>query len=63
MPVPESLFNNFFKKETPAKGLSCKFRKLFKNTFFIEHLWWLLLMHLQQEKWKAFQKERSNSRQ
>ena len=29
---------NFIKKETQAKGFSCEFCKIFKNTFFKEHL-------------------------
>ena len=53
-PAPESLFLikfdafmpeacNFIKKETLALVFSCKFWDIFKNPFFIEHLWWLLL--------------------
>ena len=39
---------NFIKKETLAQIFSCEFRKIFKSTFFTEHLWWLLLnIHLQ----------------
>ena len=34
---------NFIKKETLAQVFSCEFCEIFKNTFFIEHLWWLLL--------------------
>ena len=34
---------NFIKKETPAQVLSYESREIFKNTFFIEHLRWLLL--------------------
>ena len=30
---------NFIKKETLAQVFSCEFRKIFKNTFFTEHLW------------------------
>ena len=30
---------NFIKKETLAHGFSCEFCKIFKNTFFTEHLW------------------------
>ena len=37
----QSLF--FLKKRTLAKVFSSEFCKIFKNTFFIEHLWWLLL--------------------
>ena len=31
------------KKETPSQMIPCQFCKIFKNTFFIEHLRWLLL--------------------
>ena len=34
---------NFNKKETPTEVFSCEYHKTFKNSFFIEHLWWLLL--------------------
>ena len=34
---------NFIKKETPAQVFSCGFLKILKNTFFTEHLRWLLL--------------------
>ena len=30
---------NFFKKETLPQVFSCEFREIFKNTFFIEHVW------------------------
>ena len=30
-------------KETLAQVFSCEFCEISKNTFFIEHLWWLLL--------------------
>ena len=45
----ESLYNmspeacNFIKKETPTPVFSCEFDEIFKNNFFIEYLWWLLL--------------------
>ena len=32
-----------FKKATLAQVFSCEFEEIFKNTFLIEHLWWLLL--------------------
>ena len=32
-----------FKKETLAQVFSCEFCEISKNTFFTEHLWWLLL--------------------
>ena len=34
---------NFIKKATLVQVFSCKFSKIFKHTFFIEHLRWLLL--------------------
>ena len=40
MPVLESLFKlQLYKKETLAKGFSCEFFRIFKNTFFTKHLW------------------------
>ena len=33
----------FIKKEALAQVFSCESRGIFKNTFFIEHLGWLLL--------------------
>ena len=35
---------NFIKKETLAQVFSCEFCEIFKNPFFIEQLWWLLLI-------------------
>ena len=37
---------NFIKKEALAQVFSCECCEVFKNTFFIEHLWWLLLSML-----------------
>ena len=34
---------NFIEKETPTRVFFCKFSEVFTNTFFIEHLQWLLL--------------------
>ena len=34
---------NFIKKETLVQAFSCEFCHIFKNTFFIGHLRWLLL--------------------
>ena len=34
---------NFVKEGTLAQVFSCEFSEIRKNTFFIEHLWWLLL--------------------
>ena len=36
---------NFIKKETLAEVFSCEFCEIFKNIFFIEHPWWLLLQN------------------
>ena len=33
------MFCNFIKKETLAQVFSCEFFKIYKNTFFTEHLW------------------------
>ena len=41
--VPEPQACNFIKKETLALMFLCEFGEMFKNTFFIEHLRWLLL--------------------
>ena len=49
--VLKSLFNtvrglkacNFNKKDTPTQVFSCEYHKIFKNSFFMEHLQWLLL--------------------
>ena len=38
-----TFFFNFFKKEPLAHVFSIEFCEIFKNTFFIEHIWWLLL--------------------
>ena len=51
MSVLKSLFNtvrglkacNFHKKETQTQVFSCEYHKIFKNSFFMEHLRWLLL--------------------
>ena len=42
----QSLFFNFnfIKKETLEQVISYEFFEISKNTFFIEHLWWLLPM-------------------
>ena len=44
---------NFIKKETLAQVFSCEFCEIFKNTIFIEHLWWLLLNLAPHEKSRA----------
>ena len=38
-----SFLINFIKKESLPQVLSCEFSEISKNTFFIEHLGWLLL--------------------
>ena len=35
-----------FIKETPVQVFSCEYWEIFKNTFFVEHLWWLLLFRI-----------------
>ena len=35
---------NFIKKKTLAQVFSCEFCEISKNTYFIEQLWWLLLL-------------------
>ena len=39
----DSFLIKFIKKETLAQAFSCEFCEISKNTFFIEHLRWLLL--------------------
>ena len=39
---------HFIRKQTLAQVFSCEFCEFSKNTFFTEHLWWLLL------DWKSF---------
>ena len=43
-------FNNVIKKDTLAQMFFCEFCKDFKNSFLVEHLWWLLLHCLQSGK-------------
>ena len=42
IPAPPQACN--FIKEDLAQAFSCEFCEIFKNTFFTEHLWWLLLL-------------------
>ena len=37
-------FNKLFKKKTQTQVFSCEFCEIFKNTFFMEHRRWLLLI-------------------
>ena len=34
---------NFIKKEAPSQLFSCEYHKMFDNSFFMAHFWWLLL--------------------
>ena len=51
MSVLESLCNkatglmafNFIKKEAPSQVFSSEYHKMFDNSFFMEHFWWLLV--------------------
>ena len=45
-PVLETLFNKHCYKEIATQMFSCKYFKIFKNIFFMEHLRWLLLQIL-----------------
>ena len=37
---------NFIKKYTPTQEFSCQFCESLKNTFFEEHLRWILLQRI-----------------
>ena len=41
------LLKKFIRKETPTQVFSCEYCKISKNSFFIEHLQWLLLKYYQ----------------
>ena len=41
--VKVSLLINFITKKTPTQMFSFEFYETFNDTFFIKHLWWLLL--------------------
>ena len=47
LPVPRVSFSfracNFIKKETLTQVFSGKFYETCKNSFFIKHIWWILL--------------------
>ena len=49
-PVLEPLFNKHCYKEIPTQMFSCKYCKIFKNSFFIEHLRCLLPQVLQKKE-------------
>ena len=48
-PMLEPLFNKHCHKEIPTQMFSCKYCKIFKYSFFIQHLRWLLLQVLQKK--------------
>ena len=59
-PVLESCVEwscNVIKKETLVQVFSCEFCEISKNTFFTEHLWWLLLkwVHIKLSRLYNFQ--------
>ena len=43
---------NFIRKDSLAQVLSCEFCEISKNTFYREHLWWLLLSISVRGEWK-----------
>ena len=45
---------SLFQKDTLAQVFSCEFGENFKNTFFVEHLWWKLLNWLSRFCWHDF---------
>ena len=49
--MPEAC--NFVKKETPTQAFSCEPCEIFKNTFFIEHLWWLKKLIGEEALWET----------
>ena len=51
---PEGL--QLYQKETPTWVFSCEYSKSFRNSFFIEQLWWLLLNYVLVSE-KNFKKE------
>ena len=44
--VKKDVLKNFTTFTGKHQVFSCEFCEIFKNTFFIEHLWWLLLLIL-----------------
>ena len=40
-------------QENMVQVFSCEFGEILKNTFFIEHLWWLLLKGALMQIWKS----------
>ena len=36
-------FRQLYLKDAPTQVLSCEYCKIFKNSFFMEYLWWLFL--------------------
>ena len=51
---------NFIKKETPTQVFFCEYHKMFENSFFMEHLQWLLLkmveefLRISNSTWEMF---------
>ena len=39
---------NFIKKQALTQVFSSEFCEMFRNTFFVENLWWLILTHIPQ---------------
>ena len=55
MKLPKAFI--FIKKQTPAQAFSCEFCEIFKDTIFIVHQRWLLLIeeqHFSTIAWKQF---------
>ena len=48
--IEKFLRTSILKKKTTTQVFSCEFCEIFKKSFFIEHLRWLLLMHF---RWKV----------
>ena len=40
---------SFIQIETPTQVFSCEYHMIFKNSFFMEQLWWLLLKMVKEE--------------
>ena len=41
---------NICRRKTLVQVLSCEFCEIFKNTFFIEYRWWLLVEHREKSR-------------
>ena len=53
---------NFIKKEALVQAISCYFCEIFKNTYFKEHLWWLLLLSDKTQNIKKMKTQESKER-